>query len=103
MTNETIAYGTCACGVAAQLFRTGKCAHCYIADLERRDVQSHTVLEEKPVAWLIVRPDTVGKGERREVVLNPLTDSTFMDEGDSAWPLYRRFNKDESPDTQGEG
>jgi len=32
---ETIAFGTCACGTAGQLFRTGKCAHCYIADLER--------------------------------------------------------------------
>lgn len=31
---ESIAFGTCACGTAGQLFRTGKCAHCYIADLE---------------------------------------------------------------------
>lgn len=32
--NETVAFGTCACGTAAQLFKTGKCAHCYIAELE---------------------------------------------------------------------
>lgn len=32
---ETIAFGTCGCGTAGQLFRSGKCAHCYIADLER--------------------------------------------------------------------
>ena len=33
---ETIHAGTCECGAGTvQLFRTGKCAHCYIADLER--------------------------------------------------------------------
>jgi hypothetical protein len=29
-----INFGTCNCGAAGQLFRTGKCAHCYIAELE---------------------------------------------------------------------
>jgi hypothetical protein len=40
--------------------------------------------EEKPVAWLIERPKGTGKQQRTEfeVVLSPLTDDTFMDEGD---------------------
>lgn len=29
-----IAFGDCQCGEYGQLFRTGKCAHCYIAELE---------------------------------------------------------------------
>ncbi len=33
---EQIAFGTCACGATGQLFKTGKCAHCYIAELESR-------------------------------------------------------------------
>jgi hypothetical protein len=32
--SEQITYGTCACGAAGQLFRSGKCAHCHIAELE---------------------------------------------------------------------
>lgn len=35
-------------------------------------------------AWLIERSDG-----SKEVVLSPLTDDTFMDEGDEAWPLYK--------------
>lgn len=31
---EQISFGTCPCGHYGQLFRTGKCAHCYIAELE---------------------------------------------------------------------
>lgn len=33
---ETIAFGSCGCGAYGQLFRTGKCAHCYIAELEAK-------------------------------------------------------------------
>lgn len=49
-------------------------------------------LEEKPVARLIERPRGTGKQQRieYEVVLSPLTDDTFMDEGDEAWPLYKK-------------
>lgn len=37
MTTETIHAGTCSCGAGTvQLFRTGKCAHCYIAELEAK-------------------------------------------------------------------
>lgn len=37
MTTETIQVGTCGCGASGvQLFRTGKCAHCYIAELEAK-------------------------------------------------------------------
>ena len=32
--NETISYGTGKCGHAGQIFKTGLCAHCYIAWLE---------------------------------------------------------------------
>jgi hypothetical protein len=32
--NEQISFGSCSCGQYGQLFRTGKCAHCYIAELE---------------------------------------------------------------------
>lgn len=48
--------------------------------------------EEKPRAWLIERPTGTGKQATMEyeVVLSPLTDDTFMDEGDRAWPLFRR-------------
>lgn len=35
MNQETISYGTASCGHVGQIFRTGKCAHCYIADLEK--------------------------------------------------------------------
>lgn len=47
--------------------------------------------EEKPVAWLVERPKGTGKQAiiERELVLSPLTDDTFMDEGDVAWPLFR--------------
>lgn len=45
--NETIYYGTCACGTAGQLFKTGKCAHCYIAELEHR-LSVSTVLAPTP-------------------------------------------------------
>lgn len=34
MSNDTVGYGTCACGQAGQLFETGKCAHCTIAELK---------------------------------------------------------------------
>jgi hypothetical protein len=49
-------------------------------------------LEEKPVAWLIERPKGTGKQQtiEYELVLSPLTDDTFMDEGDEAWPLYKK-------------
>lgn len=33
-TPETIHFGSCACGQYGQLFLSGKCAHCYIAELE---------------------------------------------------------------------
>jgi hypothetical protein len=47
-------------------------------------------LEDKPVAWLIVHHSGTGKHQChvREVVLSPLTDDHYMDEGDEAWPLY---------------
>lgn len=32
--NEQISYGTASCGHAGQIFKTGLCAHCYIAKLE---------------------------------------------------------------------
>ena len=35
VTENTISYGVAECGHAGQIFRTGKCANCYIADLER--------------------------------------------------------------------
>lgn len=38
-------------------------------------------------AWLIIHYLKGGKTER-EVVLSPLTDDTYMDEGDEAIPLY---------------
>lgn len=49
---------------------------------------------EQPVAWLIERPEGTGKQQtvKREVVLSPLTDDTFIDEGDAAYPLYLRPN-----------
>lgn len=31
---EQISYGVAECGHAGQIFKTGKCAHCYIAELE---------------------------------------------------------------------
>lgn len=31
---DQIAFGTCNCGASGQLFKTGKCSHCYIAELE---------------------------------------------------------------------
>lgn len=31
---EQISYGTASCGHTGQIFKTGKCAHCYIAELE---------------------------------------------------------------------
>jgi hypothetical protein len=31
---EQISVGSCSCGHYGQLFRTGKCANCYIAELE---------------------------------------------------------------------
>lgn len=34
MNQETIHYGVAQCGHQGQIFRTGKCAHCYIAELE---------------------------------------------------------------------
>lgn len=54
--------------------------------------------EEKPVAWLIQRPDTVGEGRQYEVTLTPLTDDTYMDEGDVAYPLYRQVYTQEALD-----
>lgn len=36
MNKETIHYGTAECGHVGQIFRTGKCAHCYIAELEAK-------------------------------------------------------------------
>lgn len=33
--NESVSFGTASCGHVGQIFKTGKCAHCYIADLER--------------------------------------------------------------------
>lgn len=52
-------------------------------------------LEEKPVAWLIERPKGTGKQQtiEYELVLSPLTDDTFMDEGDEAWPLYKKKSR----------
>lgn len=35
MSPEQISCGTASCGHVGQIFPTGKCAHCYIADLER--------------------------------------------------------------------
>jgi hypothetical protein len=41
---STIHVGTCGCGASGvQLFRTGKCAHCYIAELEATVVPSESV------------------------------------------------------------
>jgi DNA repair exonuclease SbcCD ATPase subunit len=44
--SEQIAAGTCACGAFGQLFRTGKCAHCYIDELESRSSERANALEE---------------------------------------------------------
>ena len=38
------------------------------------------------VAWLILHHGP--NGTSKEVVLSPLTDDHYMDEGDEAWPLY---------------
>lgn len=32
---DQIAFGQCECGEYGQIFRTGKCAHCYVEELER--------------------------------------------------------------------
>lgn len=57
-----------------------------------RPEERHTY-SEKPVAWLIVRHSGTGgaSAQHLEVVLSPLTDDTYMDEGDEAWPLYSRL------------
>lgn len=56
--------------------------------------------EEKPSAWLIERPRGAGKQQKMEyqVVLSPLTDDTFMDEGDCAYPLFREVYTQERLD-----
>lgn len=40
--------------------------------------------EEPAPAWLIIQSDGT-----RSVVLSPLTDDVYMDEGAEAWALYR--------------
>lgn len=57
-------------------------------------LRSETKYSEKPVAWLIVRHSGAGGASAKhlEVVLSPLTDDTYMDEGDEAWPLYSKLN-----------
>jgi hypothetical protein len=51
--------------------------------------------QDRPAdAWLIVRSDG-----SKDVVLSPLTDDTYMDEGDEAWPLYLASR----PQTEKEG
>ena len=42
---------------------------------------------DRPVAWLILRSKRDGTVESR-VVMSPLTDDHYMDEGDEAWPLF---------------
>ena len=52
----------------------------YAAPQERNAVVEQQ--EEATVAWLVIRCD----GDH-ELVFSPLTDDTFIDEGDEAWPL----------------
>lgn len=61
---------------------------------ESAKARSETKYSEKPVAWLIVRHSGAGGASAKhlEVVLSPLTDDTYMDEGDEAWPLYSKLN-----------
>jgi hypothetical protein len=52
--------------------------------------------EDSPVAWLIERVE--GDKLWHEVVLSPLTDDTYMNEGDAAYPLFREVYTQEALD-----
>ena len=43
--SEQISYGTAECGHVGQIFETGKCAHCYISDLEREKKEMKLTLD----------------------------------------------------------
>lgn len=66
----------------------------FARQLERElSLQSATrEFEEKPIGWLVFNYSGTGKEQvtNHHFVLGNLTDATFMDEGDEAWPLYRR-------------
>ena len=54
---------------------------CYEASLRAAPPSNERAVAD---AWLVIHVDG-----SKEVVMSPLTDATFIDDGEKAWPLYR--------------
>lgn len=63
----------------------GRCVHCDVPFVNGKpDHSEHPAIITDAVAWLVKHCDGT-----EELVRSPLTDATYMDEGDEAFPLYR--------------
>jgi hypothetical protein len=92
--------GDCQCSASSETKATGGEDFLYPGPPARKSSAPSAIraraFEDSPVAWLIERVE--GDKLRHEVVLSPLTDDTYMDEGDAAYPLFREVYTQEALD-----